>query len=86
MRQVVQGPPLQLVESVAHHVAASVLRSFPLVDAVSVRVLKPHVAMPGALDALGAWHACVGRVRLAQGDLACSGVEIHRVRGDKSLE
>lgn len=52
---------MQLVESVAQHVAGSVLQSFPLVDAVSVRVLKPHVAMPGALDALGAWHACMPR-------------------------
>ncbi len=61
VRQVVQGPPRQLVEAVAQDVAAAVLRGFPLAQAVNVRVVKPHVAMPGALDSLG---ACRQRVRL----------------------
>ena len=56
VRAVVQGPPRQLVETVAEQVAAAVLRDFPAATAVAVRVVKPHVAMPGALHSLGA-HA-----------------------------
>ena len=54
VRNVVQGPPRQLVECVAHEVAKHILRGFPLAQAVSVRVTKPHVAVPGALESLGA--------------------------------
>lgn len=54
VREVVQGPPKQLVEAVAEQVAAAVLRDFPAASAVAVRVVKPHVAMPGALHSLGA--------------------------------
>ena len=42
------------METVAEQVAAAVLRDFPAASAVSVRVVKPHVAMPGALHSLGA--------------------------------
>ena len=57
VRAVVQGPPRQLVETVAEQVAAAVLRDFPAASAVAVRVVKPHVAMPGALHSLGALDA-----------------------------
>jgi hypothetical protein len=46
------------VETVAEQVAAAVLRDFPAASAVAVRVVKPHVAMPGALHSLGAHAAC----------------------------
>lgn len=65
----VQGPPRQLVETVAEQVAAAVLRDFPLASAVAVRVVKPHVAMPGALHSLGAYarEAAIGAARRTTG-------------------
>ena len=67
VREVVTGPPRQLVETVANQVAAAVLRDFPAASAVSVRVVKPHVAMPGALHSLGTQGSaacCAASVRM----------------------
>lgn len=92
VRQVVQGPPKQLVECVAHEVAKHILRGFPLAQGVSVRVTKPHVAVPGALESLGAWLGASVRDRVvtqAPDPLRLpswlTGVEIHRVRGEPTL-
>lgn len=52
-KQVVEGRPRQLVESVATDIAEGVLNKIPLAQAVRVRVLKPHVALPAQLDGIG---------------------------------
>ena len=53
MTQVVEGPPRQLVESVAEEVARRVLSEHAPVSRGSVHVRKPHVAVAPVLRALG---------------------------------
>jgi 7,8-dihydroneopterin aldolase/epimerase/oxygenase len=48
-RAIVEGPPLQLTEAVAERVAAAVLADYTLVEAVRVRVAKPHVRLEGGV-------------------------------------
>ncbi|XP_062196047.1 dihydroneopterin aldolase 1-like [Phragmites australis] len=50
---VVEGPPHNLLESVAHSIAKATLLKFPQISAVRVKVGKPHVAVQGVLDYLG---------------------------------
>jgi dihydroneopterin aldolase len=45
VREIVEGPPAGLTETVAERVAASVLEEHPLVEAVRVKVAKPHVRL-----------------------------------------
>ena len=44
-RDIVEGPPVQLVETVAERIAATVLENHPPIEAVKVRVAKPHVRL-----------------------------------------
>jgi len=44
-RDVVEGPPVQLVETLAERIAAGVLDDHPTVEAVKVKVAKPHVRL-----------------------------------------
>jgi dihydroneopterin aldolase len=44
-RDVVEGPPVQLTETLAERIAAGVLRDHPTVEAVKVKVAKPHVRL-----------------------------------------
>jgi dihydroneopterin aldolase len=44
-RDIVEGPPVQLVETLAERIAAAVLKNHPPVEAVKVRVAKPHVRL-----------------------------------------
>jgi dihydroneopterin aldolase len=44
-RKIVEGPPVQLVETLAERIAAGTLDEHPLVEAVRVRVAKPHVRL-----------------------------------------
>jgi dihydroneopterin aldolase len=60
VRQVVEGPPSNLIEQVGERVAAVVLASFPAVHTVRVTVHKPHAALGGAVDGVG---ACLVRRR-----------------------
>ncbi len=54
VRAVVEGPPRDLIETVAEEIAAALLADFPLAQAVTVTVRKPEVALKGAiLDAAG---------------------------------
>jgi dihydroneopterin aldolase len=48
-RTIVEGPAVQLTETVAERIAAAVLDEQPLVDAVRVRVAKPHVRLDGGV-------------------------------------
>ncbi|CAL5000271.1 unnamed protein product [Urochloa decumbens] len=52
-KDVVEGMPHNLLESVAHSIAKSTLLKFPRISAVRVKVGKPHVAVQGVLDYLG---------------------------------
>ena len=44
-REIVEGPPVNLTETVAERIAAMVLEEHPPVEAVRVKVAKPHVRL-----------------------------------------
>jgi dihydroneopterin aldolase len=44
-REIVEGPPANLTETVAERIAAAVLEEFPAVEAIRVKVGKPHVRL-----------------------------------------
>jgi 7,8-dihydroneopterin aldolase/epimerase/oxygenase len=44
-KRIVEGPPLNLTEAVAERIAAAILEEHSLVEAVRVRVAKPHVRL-----------------------------------------
>ncbi len=44
-KEIVEGPPVNLIETVAEKIAAAVLEDHPRVQAVRVRVAKPHVRL-----------------------------------------
>jgi dihydroneopterin aldolase len=48
VRALVEGPPLNLIEALADRIAHDVLAAFPPLTAVTVRVHKPGVPLPGA--------------------------------------
>ncbi|RLN03828.1 hypothetical protein C2845_PM13G25470 [Panicum miliaceum] len=52
-KDVVEGPPHNLLESVAQSIAKATLLKFPQISAVRVKIGKPHVAVQGVLDYLG---------------------------------
>jgi len=51
-RDVIGGPSVQLLEVLAQRIAEFALRD-DLVQEATVRIRKPHVAVPGSLDFLG---------------------------------
>jgi 7,8-dihydroneopterin aldolase/epimerase/oxygenase len=54
VRDVIEGPPRNLIEAVADEIAAALLQEFAAAQRVTVTVRKPEVAIKGAmLDAAG---------------------------------
>ncbi|KAF6141491.1 hypothetical protein GIB67_000872 [Kingdonia uniflora] len=53
VKEVVEGPPHNLLESVAHRIATITLTKFSQISSVRVKVGKPHVAVHGTVDYLG---------------------------------
>ncbi|KAG6743953.1 hypothetical protein POTOM_052657 [Populus tomentosa] len=53
VKEIVEGPPQNLLESVAQLIASTTLSKHPQISAVRVKVGKPHVAVRGPLDYLG---------------------------------
>lgn len=53
VRKIVEGPSQNLLESVAHLIASTILTKFPQISVVRVKVGKPHVAVHGLIDYLG---------------------------------
>lgn len=49
VRSVMQGERYKLIEALAHRIAAQLLRDQPLVQALTVRVHKPHAPLPGVV-------------------------------------
>lgn len=47
---IVQGRTFKLLEALAEAIAVAVLKDFPAVEEVLVRVRKPHVPIPGRLE------------------------------------
>ncbi len=48
-RAIVEGEPVGLTETLTERIAAAVLENFPTVEAVRVRVAKPHVRLDGTV-------------------------------------
>lgn len=48
-KAIVEGDPLDLIETVAERIAASVLSEHPTVERVKVKVKKPHVSLGGTV-------------------------------------
>ncbi|MBV9468113.1 MAG: dihydroneopterin aldolase, partial [Abitibacteriaceae bacterium] len=51
-REVIEGEPAQLLESLAQRIADFALRD-ERVESAWVRIRKPHIALPGMVDYLG---------------------------------
>ena len=51
---VLDGPPIQLLEAIAERISQALLAAYPAVEAVVVRVRKPGVPLAAPLD-----HAAV---------------------------
>jgi hypothetical protein len=62
IKAIIEGPPFQLLEAAAEAVSAALLAHDRRVGAVQVQLLKPHVAVPGVVDALGEWRGGAGWV------------------------
>jgi dihydroneopterin aldolase len=48
-RSIVEGDPVDLIETLAERICAAVLENYPVVEAVKVRVAKPHVRLDGTV-------------------------------------
>ena len=48
-REIAEGEPVNLTETVAERIAAAVLEDHPSVNAVRVKVAKPHVRLDGTV-------------------------------------
>ncbi|XP_057753243.1 dihydroneopterin aldolase 1-like [Arachis stenosperma] len=53
IKEVIEGPPHNLLESVAQKIASTTLTNHHQISAVRVLVGKPHVAVMGPVDYLG---------------------------------
>jgi 7,8-dihydroneopterin aldolase/epimerase/oxygenase len=49
VREIVEGPPVALTETVAERIATAVLQEHPTVESVRVRVSKPQVRLEGGV-------------------------------------
>jgi 7,8-dihydroneopterin aldolase/epimerase/oxygenase len=61
VRDIVTGPPSQLLEAVVEQIAADVLRAHPAVQGVTVSIKKPEVPIAGSI--LGSAEVCIERDR-----------------------
>ncbi len=48
-RGIVEGEAVGLVETLAERISAAVLENYPIVEAVRIRVAKPHVRLAGTV-------------------------------------
>lgn len=76
-RQVIEGPPFKLVEAAAQAICDRVLAQEPRVSAVRVAVRKPHVALSGPLESVGAsWVTAGGAGLMEAADSCAHGSEV----------
>lgn len=48
-KEIVEGEPVNLTETLAERIAAAALEDHPMVEAVKVKVAKPHVRLGGTV-------------------------------------
>ncbi|MCF6139653.1 dihydroneopterin aldolase [Pseudalkalibacillus berkeleyi] len=51
-KEIVEGEPKKLVESIAEDIAQALLGEFPIIQACTVKVIKPDPPIPGHYDAV----------------------------------
>ena len=54
IKDIVEGPPYRLLEAVAERIADGILQGNAGVTGVHISVSKPHVAVGGVVESLGA--------------------------------
>ncbi|MFC0190401.1 dihydroneopterin aldolase [Fictibacillus aquaticus] len=52
VKEIMEGQPVKLVETLAENISASLLARFSLIEEVTVKVIKPDPPIPGHYDAV----------------------------------
>ena len=50
VRQIVEGKPVDLIESLSENIAEELLENYPLIDGLMVRLNKPQAPIPGIFE------------------------------------
>lgn len=50
--EIVEGPPIKLLEAIAEKIAQSILGEFVLISEVTVKVIKPDPPIPGHYESV----------------------------------
>lgn len=52
VKEIVEGTPLKLIEALAEKIATEVLTGYPLLEEVTVKLIKPNPPIPGHYDSV----------------------------------
>ncbi|EAC8105039.1 dihydroneopterin aldolase [Listeria monocytogenes] len=52
VKEIVEGTPFKLIEALAEKIATEVLTSYPLLEEVTVKLIKPNPPIPGHYDSV----------------------------------
>ncbi|EAD7602160.1 dihydroneopterin aldolase [Listeria monocytogenes] len=52
IKEIVEGTPFKLIEALAEKIATEVLTGYPLLEEVTVKLIKPNPPIPGHYDSV----------------------------------
>ncbi|HAA6746256.1 TPA_asm: dihydroneopterin aldolase [Listeria monocytogenes] len=52
VKEIVEGKPFKLIEALAEKIASEVLTGYPLLEEVTVKLIKPNSPIPGHYDSV----------------------------------
>ncbi|EAE0010590.1 dihydroneopterin aldolase [Listeria monocytogenes] len=52
VKEIVEGTPFKLIEALAEKIATEVLTGYPLLEEVTVKLIKPNPPIPGHYDSV----------------------------------
>ncbi|EAE7766056.1 dihydroneopterin aldolase [Listeria monocytogenes] len=52
VKEIVEGAPFKLIEALAEKIATEVLTGYPLLEEVTVKLIKPNPPIPGHYDSV----------------------------------
>ncbi|EIP7674781.1 dihydroneopterin aldolase [Listeria monocytogenes] len=52
VKEIVEGTPFKLIEALAEKIATEVLTGYPLLEEVTVKLIKPNPPIPGHCDSV----------------------------------
>ncbi|ACK40752.1 dihydroneopterin aldolase [Listeria monocytogenes] len=52
VKEIVEGTPFKLIEALAEKIATEVLTDYPLLEEVTVKLIKPNPPIPGHYDSV----------------------------------